>query len=57
MSPPPHENHIINESALKTPSSNLTIFYFKIGQPASFDLKNNKPKNKVKNSELNLVHF
>src|SRR5665648_259374 len=35
----------INESPLKTPSSNLTIFYFKIGQPVSFDFKKDKTKN------------
>jgi len=35
----------INESPLKTPSSNLTTFYFKIGQLVEFDHKKDETKN------------
>ncbi len=36
---------LINESPLKTPSSNLLIFYFKIGQLVGFDHKKAETKN------------
>jgi len=35
----------IFESPLKTPSSNLTTFYFKIGQLVEFDHKKDETKN------------
>jgi len=36
---------IIYESPLKTPSSNLPTFYFKIGQLMEFDHKKDETKN------------
>jgi len=35
----------INESPLKTPSSNLPTFYFKIGQLLKIDYKKDETKN------------
>ena len=43
---PGYQNyHSIYESPLKTPSSNLTIFYFKIEQLVEFDHKKDETKN------------
>ena len=38
------DKDIIHESPLKTPSSKLPIFYFKIGQLVEFDHKKDKTK-------------